>query len=491
MSHFPETRLLIDGELCAAEGGATYADISPWTGQEIGRAADASLKDLDRAIAAARRAFDETEWSRDHQERLAALRRFVDRIKAGRERLALLARHETGAAGGAVFGPACDAALGMLVYPLQVAADYRWEEDLGVAESLGVRSRRQIWKEARGVVAAITPWNMPTQINLAKSIPALAAGCTVVLKAAPDTPMLAAVLGEMAVEAGLPAGVFNVITASSQADIGEALVTDPRIDMISFTGSTAVGKRIMANAAERVARVFLELGGKSAAIILDDLDVPQRAARAAMAMFHAGQGCAITSRILVPRTRYEESVIALKMALENLPYGDIDAPMQIMGPLISERQRQRVLDYIAIGKQEGARLVLGGEIPSHLDPKGFFVEPTLFADVTNDMRIAREEIFGPVLVIIPFDSDEDAVRIANDSPYGLSGSVVSASLERAVAVARRIRTGTLAINGGSFFAGDVPFGGYKQSGVGREMGLAGFEEYLEMKSVGLPTGESA
>jgi aldehyde dehydrogenase (NAD+) len=193
----------------------------------------------------------------------------------------------------------------------------------------------------------------------------------------------------------------------------------------------------------------------------------------------------------VPRSRYEESVIALKMALENLPYGDIDAPMQIMGPLISERQRQRVLAYIEIGKQEGARLVLGGEIPSHLDPKGFFVEPTLFADVTNDMRIAREEIFGPVLVIIPFDSDEDAVRIANDSPYGLSGSVVSASLERAVAVARRIRTGTLAINGGSFFAGDVPFGGYKQSGVGREMGLAGFEEYLEMKSVGLPTGESA
>ena len=486
MPLFPETRLLIDGELCPAEGGATYADVSPWTGQEIGRAADASPRDLDSAIAAARRAFDENEWSRDHQARLVSLRRFADCIKAGRDRLALLARHETGAAGGAVFGPACDAALGMLDFPLQVAAEFCWDEDLGIADSLGVRSRRQIWKEARGVVAAITPWNMPTQINLAKSIPALAAGCTVVLKAAPDTPMLGAVLGEMAVEAGLPAGVFNVITASSPADIGEALVNDPRIDMISFTGSTAVGKRIMANAADRLARVFLELGGKSAAIILDDVDVPQRAARATMSLFHAGQGCATTTRILVPRSRYEEAVAALKTALENLPYGDFDAPMQIMGPLISQRQRQRVLDYIEIGKQEGAQLVTGGGIPTHLDPNGFFVEPTLFADVTNDMRIAREEIFGPVLVVIAFDDDDDAVRIANDSPYGLSGSVTSASLDRAKSVARRIRTGTLGINGGNFFAGDVPFGGYKQSGIGREMGLAGFEEYLEMKSVGLP-----
>ena len=488
MSIFPQSRLLIDGELCAAQGGATYADISPWTGEEIGRAADAAPGDLDRAIGAARRAFDETNWSTDHAGRIAVLERFAQVLKANRDRLALLARHESGAASAEIYVAACDAPLGMLDYVLKTAREYAWDRDLGVAEMLGSRSGRRIWKEPVGVVAAITPWNVPTQINLAKSFPALAAGCTVVLKPAPDTPMLAALLGELAVEAGLPKGVLNVITSSTTAEIGEALVNDSRIDMISFTGSTAVGKRIMANAADRLARVFLELGGKSANIILDDADFAATIPRCAGAMFHAGQGCATNTRILVPRTRYEEAAGLLKATLEAVEYGDFDAPRQIMGPLISERQRQRVLSYIEIGKAEGARLATGGGVPTHLNEKGFFVEPTLFVDVTNQMRIAREEIFGPVLVMIPYEDDADAVRIANDSPYGLSGSVTSGSLDRALGIARRIRSGTFAVNGGSYYAGDAPFGGYKQSGIGREMGLEGFEEYLETKTVGVPPG---
>jgi aldehyde dehydrogenase (NAD+) len=247
MTLFPDTKLLINGELCAAEGGATYPDISPWTGTEIGRAADASLADLDKAIAAARSAFDDTDWSTDHAKRLTALRRYAEVIKVNRNRFAELARHEQGAAAGAVYGPACDAPLGMLDFTLGVAENFEWEKDLGVGEMFGFKSRRKLWKEAIGVVAAITPWNMPTQINLAKMFPALAAGCTVVLKPAPDTPMLAALLGELAVEAGLPAGVLGIITSSSNAEIGEALVKDPRVDTISFTGSTGGSWRMPLN----------------------------------------------------------------------------------------------------------------------------------------------------------------------------------------------------------------------------------------------------
>ena len=488
MAAYPDTKLLIDGELRTAEGGATYPDISPWTGEEIGRAADASLGDLDKAIAAARRAFDKTDWPTDHAKRVATLRRYADVIRASRDRFAAIARDEVGAAGATVYSAQCDWPLGMLDYMVKLASEYHWEEDIGVSEIWGMKSRRKVWKEPVGVVAAITPWNVPTQINIAKIFPALAAGCTVILKPAPETPMLGALLGELAVEAGLPAGVFNVITSAAPVEIGEALVKDPRVDSISFTGSTATGKRIMANASEKLTRVFLELGGKSASIILDDLDEAgfARAVNgAAMVVFNAGQGCASLTRLLVPRARYAEAVNILKSAFEAFEYGDPNSPMQIMGPLISERQRQRVLNYIEIGKQEGATLVTGGEIPPQ-HPKGFFVQPTLFADVTNDMRIAQEEIFGPVLVVIAFEDDEDAIRIANDSVYGLSGAVSAQSMERALKVARGVRTGTFGINGGIWFGGDSPFGGFKQSGIGREMGVAGFEEYLELKTVAMP-----
>jgi aldehyde dehydrogenase (NAD+) len=306
------------------------------------------------------------------------------------------------------------------------------------------------------------------------------------LKPAPDTPWSATFLGRLiAEETDFPAGVVNVV-ASSDHMVGEVLTTDPRVDMITFTGSTATGRRIMAKASETVKKVFLELGGKSANIVLEDADLASSVPISAMGVCtHSGQGCAITTRLLVHRSRYDEAVEMAKDSMASVTYGDPWDPGNFQGPLISAKQRQRVLGYIEKGKAEGARLVCGGGIPAHL-PKGYFVEPTLFADVDPKATIAQEEIFGPVLVIIPFEDDDDAVRIANDSIYGLSGAVTSASEERALSVARRIRAGTLMVNGGLYNAPDVPFGGYRQSGLGRENGTEGFEEYLEVKAMGLP-----
>jgi len=308
----------------------------------------------------------------------------------------------------------------------------------------------------------------------------------VVLKPAPDTPWSATFLGRLiAEETDIPAGVVNVV-ASSDHLVGEALTTDTRVDMITFTGSTATGRRIMAKASETVKKVFLELGGKSANIVLDDADLSASVPISAMGVCtHAGQGCAITTRLLVHRSRYDEAVEMAAATMAAVSYGDPWDAANFQGPLISDRQRQRVLGYIETGKAEGARLVCGGGVPAHL-PKGYYVEPTLFADVNPRATIAQEEIFGPVLVVCSFEDDDDAVRIANDSIYGLSGAVTSASEDRALAVARRVRAGTLMVNGGMYNAPDVPFGGFRQSGLGRENGVEGFEEYLEVKAMGLP-----
>ncbi len=352
---------------------------------------------------------------------------------------------------------------------------------------MGGKNRRLVEKEAVGVVACITPWNVPLQINLAKCVPALAAGCTVILKAAPDTPWSATMLGRVVKEhTDIPAGVFNVITSEDPATVGDQLVSDPRVDMVSFTGSTAIGKHIMARAADTVKKVFLELGGKSANIILDDADLGSSLLSALAVCFHAGQGCALNTRLLIPKEKQAEIEEMLKGYFGFISYGDPSAedPGAIMGPQVSAKQRSRVLDYIEKGKAEGARLLLGGGQPAHLD-KGYYVEPTVFVDVTNDMTIAREEIFGPVLAVIAYEDEDDAVRIANDSEFGLSGSVWSASEERAMTVARRIRSGTVNVNGGNFYSPDAPFGGYKQSGLGREMGQEGFEEYLETKTIAI------
>lgn len=477
-------RLYIDGKLVEAASGRKYDNINPATEEVIGQAADAGPEDMELAIAAARRAFDESDWSTDHAFRAKCLRQ----LKAGLEKYKNAYRDlvvaEVGTTKGVAQGPQCWGPIDMMDWTIEYLEGFQWERDIGEREAVGVRSRRIVRKEAAGVVAAITPWNFPVQIILAKVIPALAAGCTVVLKPAPDTPFTATILGTIiAEETDIPAGVFNIVTASDPAEVGEILSADPRVDMVSFTGSTNVGRHIMSMAAPTVKKVFLELGGKSANIILDDADLNSALLSALGVCYHAGQGCAIATRLLIPESKKAEAEELLKQYFGFIEYGDPDSE-QIMGPLINRKQQKRVLEYIDIGKQEGARLLLGGGVPKHLE-KGFYVEPTVFMDVTNDMRVAREEIFGPVLAVLTFKDDEDAIRIANDSLYGLSGAVTSADEERALRVARRIRTGTVNVNGGNFLGPDSPFGGYKQSGIGREMGPEGFEEYLETKTMAI------
>jgi aldehyde dehydrogenase (NAD+) len=333
------------------------------------------------------------------------------------------------------------------------------------------------------VVGAITPWNFPHQINLAKLGPALAAGNTVVLKPAPDTPWCAAVLGVLiAQETDIPPGVVNIVTSSDHA-LGAQLSTDPRVDLVSFTGSTATGRSVMRSGAETFKRVFLELGGKSAFIVLDDADLRAACSYAAFSgIVHAGQGCAITTRILVPRERYDEAAQIMAKTLSGLGPGDPQDGGTICGPLISARQRERVEGYLKLAVQEGGSFACGGGRPEGRD-QGFWIEPTLITGLSADARTAQEEIFGPVLVLLPHDGDDDAVQIANASPYGLSGAVFGGDVDRAGAVAARLRTGTVAVNGGVWYSADMPFGGYKQSGIGREMGVAGLEEYLETKSI--------
>jgi len=361
----------------------------------------------------------------------------------------------------------------------------KWEEDRGLRNEQGFDTKRIVTHEAMGVVGAITPWNVPLYVNVGKVVAALLAGCTVILKPAPDTPLMGSIMGELAVEAGFPAGVFNVVTSADPAMAGEMLTRDPRVDLISFTGSTGVGKKIMENGAATLKRVFLELGGKSAYIVLDDAPNFPMAVMSSMVVFHAGQGCAYPTRLLVPKSRYAEATKALEMAYAGFAskWGHYDEPTCIMGPLISKRQLERVKNYVEIGKQEGARLLAGGNVRTDMGG-GYFIEPTCFVDVRNDMRIAQEEIFGPVLVVIPYEDEEDAIRIANDSIYGLGGAVVG-SPERAVKVAKRIRTGTVSVNGGVSITGDLPFGGYKHSGTGREWGVEGIEEFLETKAIGI------
>jgi aldehyde dehydrogenase (NAD+) len=481
----PETRILIDGRLVQSETGGTFPNVNPATEEVIGVTADATAGDMDRAIAAARRAFDETRWATDAAFRAHCLRQLHAALAKAKDELRAIVVAEAGSPIMLGYTVQCDATIDWFPFWADAAERFVYEQAMPDMEFMGMASRRLLRREAAGVVGAITPWNFPLYLNLTKIGPALAAGCTVVLKPAPDTPWCATTLGRLvAEETDIPPGVLNVVAGSDHA-LGEMLATDPRVDVVTFTGSTATGRRVMANAAATVKRVLLELGGKSATIMLDDADLPATLASIGQVCTHGGQGCALTTRLLLPRSRYDEGVALAKAAFEGFPYGDPNDPSRLQGPQISARQRERVLGYIATAKREGARLVTGGGTPAHL-PKGYYVEPTLFADVRNDSTLAREEVFGPVLAVIPFEDDDDAVRIANDSIYGLSGAVTSASEERALSVARRIRTGTLAVNGAMWFAVDTPFGGYRQSGLGRENGMQGFEEYLETKVVALP-----
>jgi aldehyde dehydrogenase (NAD+) len=478
----PETRNLIDGRLVGASNGATFENVNPATGAVIGRCADGTKDDMEAALAAARRAFDTTGWATDHALRARCLRQLYDACKADKEQLRSIVVNEAGACVSLTGYMHVDEPIEGMAYWAEKAASYPYEQAMTDVPFLGRPQRRLLRREAVGVVGAITPWNVPLYLNIAKLGPALASGCTVVLKPAPDTPWSATHLGKLAQQTDLPPGVLNIV-ASSEHLLGEMLSTDPRVDLVTFTGSTATGRRVMERAAASVKKVFLELGGKSANIVLDDADFAKVLPAAAMTCVHGGQGCAITTRLLLPRSRYAEGVALVKEAFEGWRYGDPTDPSVLQGPQISRRQQERVLAYIERGRREGARCLVGGGRP---DRPGFFVEPTLFVDVDPAATIAQEEIFGPVLCVIPFEDDDDAVRIANQSIYGLSGAVHGASEERALAVARRIRAGTLSVNGGQWFHVDSPFGGYKQSGVGRENGMAGFEEYLETKVIALP-----
>ncbi|BBX63422.1 aldehyde dehydrogenase [Mycobacterium saskatchewanense] len=476
-----DRRLLIDGRLVHAD--RAFASTNPATGAVVGYAPDAGVREAEAAIGAARTAFDTTDWATDIELRVRCLDQLHRALVDHADELRELTIAEVGATRALTQGAQLDDPIKIVRFYADLLRGYQFSEDLGVAESRGMLHHRWIEKESAGVVAAIIAYNYPNQLALAKLAPALAAGCTVVLKGAPDTPLITLALGELiARHTDIPDGVVNVLSSSDPA-VGPALTTSPDVDVVTFTGSTAVGRQIMAAASATVKRVFLELGGKSAVIMLDDADFRGAAMFAAFSMVtHAGQGCALTSRLLVPKAHHDEIVELIAQNFAKVRHGDPADPKTLMGPLINERQRDKVDGMVQRAVAAGATLVTGGK---RLDP-GYFYAPTLLTNVDPDSEIAQEEVFGPVLVVIGFDDDDDAVRIANNSIYGLAGAVFSRDPGRALAVARRIRAGSFSVNGGNYFGADSPFGGFKQSGIGREMGVAGLEEFLERKTFAEP-----
>jgi len=374
-----------------------------------------------------------------------------------------------------------------LRYPARLIDDFEWERVLEGGGMFGDRNVRSVVKEPVGVVGAITPSNFPIEVILNKLGPALATGNTVVLKPDPNTPWNATRLGRLIAEhTDIPVGVVNVVPTPSN-EVAGMLGTDPRVDMISFTGSTAVGKLLMRQGADTMKRMFLELGGKSVSIVLDDANPAAVIGAAVGVCVHAGQACAATTRMLVHRSLYDEAVTSVTAAYAKVPVGDPVQPETLVGPVISAAQKDRVLSAIEQARRDGASITVGGgpveNLPEHLSV-GHWVQPTVVVGVDNSTAIAQHEVFGPVLIVLPFDNDDEAVRIANDSAYGLAGAVISRSMERGMNIARRIRTGSFGVNGGMFYGADAPFGGYKNSGVGRQCGIEGFQQYLETKTIG-------
>ncbi|MDF3288409.1 aldehyde dehydrogenase [Streptomyces silvisoli] len=474
-------QLFVGGELVEPLGAGVIEVVSPHSEGIIGRVPHASRGDVDRAVGVARRAFDEGEWPRTPlAERIAVVTRIKDAITARHEEFARLISAQNGSPySWSVLAQALGAVM-VWDAAITVARDFRYEE-----RRAGVLGPLLVRREPVGVVAAVVPWNVPQFVAAAKLGPALLSGCTAILKPSPESPLDAYLLAEIAAEAGLPEGVLSVLPADRE--VSEYLVGHPGVDKVSFTGSVAAGRRVMEVAARHLTRVTLELGGKSAAVILPDADLEAAVAGIVPnAWMNNGQACVAQTRILAPREHYDEIAERLAAAAGALVVGDPLDPATQVGPLVARRQQQRSFEYIALGQREGAKVLTGGGRPAS-QQHGWYVEPTLFGEVGNGMRIAREEIFGPVVCLLPYTDEEEAVRIANDSDYGLSGSVWTSDVAHGIDIARRVRTGTYSVN---TFSLDMlgPFGGYKDSGVGREFGPEGYSEYLEHKTIHLPAG---
>ncbi|GAA4736477.1 aldehyde dehydrogenase [Nocardioides endophyticus] len=470
----------IDGDWAAPATGDTIQVVSPHSEQVVATVPEGSKADIDAAVVAARRAFDSGPWPRlSPQERIDVVQNFSNLYAGKLGDMAEIISTEMGA-------PLSFSNLAQAPAPwmqieafLNIARAFPWEE--ARAGSLGEVIVRH---EPVGVVAAIPPWNVPQFTITSKLIPALLAGCTIVVKPAPETPLDTYLMAELLQEAGVPAGVVNIVTAGRE--VGEHLVAHPGIDKVAFTGSTAAGRKIGAVCGEQLKRVSLELGGKSAAIVLDDADLDATVEGLKFtALMNSGQACVAQTRILASRANYDNVVDALAAGVGAMQVGDPLDPATEIGPMVAQRQQERVEKYIALGQEEGARVVLGGNgMPDGLS-SGWYVRPTIFADVNNGMRIAQEEIFGPVLSVIPFDDVDDAVRIANDSEYGLAGTVWTGDVEAGLDVARQVRAGTYGVNTYTMdFA--APFGGFKNSGIGREFGPEGLSQYTELKSIYKP-----
>jgi aldehyde dehydrogenase (NAD+) len=471
-------QLFIGGEWVDPAGKGTIDVISPHSEEIVGRVPEATEADVDRAVAVARDAFDNGEWPRmSPEERSAAVQRFADAYAAKIPDLAEVITTEMGSPITFSNLAQSPAPWLMLTTFIQVAGEFPWEERRQGSLSAEVIVRR----EPVGVVGAIVPWNVPQFVTMSKLAPALLAGCTIVIKPSPETPLDAFLMADILNEAGIPKGVVSVLPAGRE--VGEHLVRHADVDKIAFTGSTAAGRRIAGICGEQLKRVSLELGGKSAAILLDDADLEATVNGLKFAsLMNNGQACVAQTRILASRNRYDEVVGALGEMVGAMKVGDPHDPATEVGPLVAERQQERVEKYIALGEEEGAKVVVGGGGPPAGLDKGWYVKPTVFAEVDNSMRIAQEEIFGPVLAVIPYDDTEDAVRIANDSDYGLAGSVWTADPEAGLEIAKRVRAGTYGVNQYTmdFVA---PFGGYKGSGLGREFGREGLAHYVELKSI--------
>ena len=469
----------IDGGWVPSTSDRVLVVWSPSTEEVVGQVPDANVTDVDAAVVAARTAFDHGPWPRMRPvERSTVMQALLDELTRRADELAYVIGAENGTPQRLLRPAQVDNALDVLRYYTELAATFEVE-----ARVDGVYSPALVRREPVGTVAAILPWNVPFFLAMLKVAPAMAAGCTIVLKAAPETPLNAYLLAEAAHTVGIPPGVLNVVAAGVESS--EALVTHPGIDKVAFTGSTAAGKRIGGLAGAHLKRLTLELGGKAAAIVLDDADlattVPQLIG---VSMTLSGQFCTAQSRILFSQSRYDEAVERYAGIAASLPVGHTFDEGTFIGPLISERQRDRVLDYIQIGKQEGATLVTGGSSPANLE-RGWFVEPTVFRDVKSAMRIAQEEIFGPVVTFIPYTDEAEAITIANDSAFGLHGTVWTGDIDRGVDIGRQIRTGTYSVNALSLDPA-APFGGVKNSGLGREMGPDGLAAYLEPKTITVP-----